>query len=442
MSCSAIPHWTNRSGIRELERPRAAVGGEVGVEDDQVGVAPRPARAASRRRPRRRTRRVAEARSRARRRRTPARPRGRRRAPRPRPARAQAASSPSAAHRSARRSSSSATARANGSSAGAPACQRYVPPPSASAAGCSMNETPFPFTVSRDERLRARRRRLGSCRRRPAARRGRDRRTVTTSQPNARSFASRSPSATISSVGLSDCTSFRSTTTHSLPSRSWAAAWSASQFWPSCSSPSPVITTTRPPRPRRRFASAIPRPFEMPIPSEPEFASIPGTPTSGCPSSPPRRRRRSRRSCGIDAEREERGVQPRDVVALGREEDVTVGIVESALGDVQLVEQEVRDDVERAERRAEMARARALHRDERVQPARIRERARASRRDRRRPRAGDRARASGRGAGPASPTGDRSRRATRPQAERRPKTPAVASRTKAGTTGTEYSATA
>ena len=49
--------------------------------------------------------------------------------------------------RSARRASSSATARANGSSAGAPACQRYVPPPSASAAGCSMNETPFPFTV-------------------------------------------------------------------------------------------------------------------------------------------------------------------------------------------------------------------------------------------------------------------------------------------------------
>ena len=31
----------------------------------------------------------------------------------------------------------------------------------------------------------------------------------------------------------------------------------------------------------RRFAQAIPRPFEIPIPSEPEFASIPGTPTSG-----------------------------------------------------------------------------------------------------------------------------------------------------------------
>ena len=40
------------------------------------------------------------------------------------------------------------------------------------------------------------------------------------------------------------------------------------------------------------------RAFETPIPSEPELASIPGTPTSGCPSSPPSRRRRASRSCG------------------------------------------------------------------------------------------------------------------------------------------------
>ena len=72
-----------------------------------------------------------------------------------------------------------------------------------------------------------------------------------------------------------------------------------------------------------------------------------------------------------DAEREERGIQARHVVALGREEDVAVGIVESALDDVQLVEQELRDDVERAERRAEVTGAGALHRDERVQPAGI-----------------------------------------------------------------------
>ena len=80
---------------------------------------------------------------------------------------------------------------------------------------------------------------------------------------------------------LSDWSSLRSTITQSRPSRPCAADCSASQFWPSCSSPSPVITTTRPPRPSRRFAHAIPRPFEIPIPSEPEFASIPGTPTSG-----------------------------------------------------------------------------------------------------------------------------------------------------------------
>jgi len=56
-------------------------------------------------------------------------------------------------------------------------------------------------------------------------------------------------------------------------------------------------------------------------------------------------------------------------VALGREEDVAVGIVEAALGDVQLVEQKMRDDVQRAERRAEVPRAGALDRDEGVQSA-------------------------------------------------------------------------
>ena len=109
----------------------------------------------------------------------------------------------------------------------------------------------------------------------------------------------------------------------------------------------------------------------MPIPSEPELASIPGTPTSGCPSRPPSRRSRSRRSRGNDAEREERRVQPGHVVALRREEHVAVGIVEAALGDVELVEQQVGDDVERAERGAEMPRAGALHGNERVQPARV-----------------------------------------------------------------------
>ncbi len=133
----------------------------------------------------------------------------------------------------------------------------------------------------------------------------------------------------------------------------------------------PVMTTTRPPRPSCRFASAIPRPLEMPIPSEPELASIPGTPTSGCPSSPPRRRSRRRRSRGTTPSAKSAAYSPGHVVALRREEDVAVGIVEPALGDVQLLEQEVRDDVERAERGAEVARAGALHGDERVQPARV-----------------------------------------------------------------------
>ena len=72
-----------------------------------------------------------------------------------------------------------------------------------------------------------------------------------------------------------------------------------------------------------------------------------------------------------DAERVERRIQPRHVVALRREEDVAVGIVEAALGDVQLVEEKMRDDVERAEGGAEVARAGALDGHERVQPARV-----------------------------------------------------------------------
>ena len=74
-----------------------------------------------------------------------------------------------------------------------------------------------------------------------------------------------------------------------------------------------------------------------------------------------------------DAEREEHRVQPRHVVSLRGEEDVAVGIVEPALGDVQLVEQEVHDEVECAERGAEMTGAGAFHGHERVQPARVRQ---------------------------------------------------------------------
>ena len=196
---------------------------------------------------------------------------------------------------------------------------------------------------------------------------------VTTRQPNARSFASRLSSARISSVVLSDWSSLRSTTTSSRPTRWCAAACSASQFWPSWSSPSPVITTTRPPRPRCRFAHAIPRAFEIPIPSEPgvrldpRHADVRVTVEAAEPAEP-------QQALGRDhAERVERCVEARDVVALGREEDVAVGGVEADLGDVQVLPEEVDDEVERAEGRAEMPGAGALDRGERVQPAHVRE---------------------------------------------------------------------
>ena len=74
----------------------------------------------------------------------------------------------------------------------------------------------------------------------------------------------------------------------------------------------------------------------------------------------------------------QRGVQAWHVVALRRKEDVPVRVLEPELGDVQLLEEQVRDDVERAEARPEMTRPRALDRDERVEPADVREQAEAS----------------------------------------------------------------
>ena len=52
----------------------------------------------------------------------------------------------------------------------------------------------------------------------------------------------------------------------------------------------------RPPRPVRRCARAIPYAFEIPMPSEPVLVAMNGVATSGCPGSPPSRRRRCRRS--------------------------------------------------------------------------------------------------------------------------------------------------
>ena len=53
---------------------------------------------------------------------------------------------------------------------------------------------------------------------------------TSTYQPKRRTFSSRSPSARISSVGLSDWSSLRSTITIRLPIASCAPACSASQF--------------------------------------------------------------------------------------------------------------------------------------------------------------------------------------------------------------------
>ncbi len=60
-----------------------------------------------------------------------------------------------------------------------------------------------------------------------------------------------------------------------------------SQIWPSCSSPSPVMTITRPWDPFNFLAQAIPLAFEIPMPREPELASMPGMLKSGWPWVPP-----------------------------------------------------------------------------------------------------------------------------------------------------------
>src|SRR5262249_52853671 len=71
------------------------------------------------------------------------------------------------------------------------------------------------------------------------------------------------------------------------------------------------------------------------------------------------------------AERVERRVEAGNVVALGREVHVTVGRSPADGRRVQLLEEEKRDDVHRAERRAEVPGACTLHGHEGVQPAHV-----------------------------------------------------------------------
>ena len=107
------------------------------------------------------------------------------------------------------------------------------------------------------------------------------------------------------------------------------------------------------------------------MPSEPEFASMPGARTFGWPSSPPGSPQPQQLLRRHDPERVEHRVQPRHVVALRREVHVAVGVVEAELRGVQLLVEQEDDDVHRAEARAEMARARPLDRGQRVEPAHV-----------------------------------------------------------------------
>ena len=71
------------------------------------------------------------------------------------------------------------------------------------------------------------------------------------------------------------------------------------------------------------------------------------------------------------AERVERRVEAGHVVTLRGEVHVAIDGVPPDRGGVQLLEEEQRNDVHRAERRAEVTRPRTLDRDESVEPARV-----------------------------------------------------------------------
>src|SRR5207249_4945770 len=68
----------------------------------------------------------------------------------------------------------------------------------------------------------------------------------------------------------------------------------------------------------------------------------------------------------------EHGVQTGDVVPFRGDVDVAVRVVEAELGGVQLQEEQMDDDVHRAEARAEVTGAGALDGDERIRPAHVR----------------------------------------------------------------------
>src|SRR5262249_3911128 len=78
-----------------------------------------------------------------------------------------------------------------------------------------------------------------------------------------------------------------------------------------------------------------------------------------------------------DPEGVEDRVEAGDVMALGGEEDVALRVVPADLRGVQPLEEEMDEEVERAEGRAEVPRARTLDGDESVQPAHVAEQSEA-----------------------------------------------------------------
>ena len=146
---------------------------------------------------------------------------------------------------------------------------------------------------------------------------------------------------------------------------------SASQFCPSCSSPSPVITTTiaaaaeEALRPGHAAALGQAHAERAGVRLDAGHADVRMAVEPAEAAEPQQPLRRDH------AERVQRRVEAGDVVALRREEDVAVRIVPAELGDVELAPEQVHDDVQRAEARAEMSRAGALDRDERVRAAHV-----------------------------------------------------------------------
>ncbi|OPY72750.1 MAG: hypothetical protein A4E64_02834 [Syntrophorhabdus sp. PtaU1.Bin058] len=148
-----------------------------------------------------------------------------------------------------------------------------------------MNDTPLPFTVSAMSTL-GESVTFRNCLNTRASLRKSWPLHRFTYHPDAFSLASRFFNSMISFTGLSVWTLLKSIMAQMLFSPWCVALWSDSQTWPSWNSPSPVSTKTLPPLFLSLFAKAMPFAFDMPMPREPVFASMPGVVITGWPSRP------------------------------------------------------------------------------------------------------------------------------------------------------------